>query len=103
MDTIIEQTTKKIKSKLEEIFNIEGQKIDILEKEYSALLSDTFSQVAAAYYEKWDSALQKDKEARKQAGLVVERNNVKRDVLTSFGMLRYSISSSYTPKYDEPK
>ena len=89
MKTIIEQITEKIKSQMENFFEIEGKSIAEIEKFFSEMFSENFSAVVSAYYEKWDKELLADKKARKKSQLVIERKNVPRDILTNFGMLRY--------------
>ena len=89
MKTIIEQITEKIKSQMENFFEIEGKSIAEIEKFFSEMFSENFSAVVSVYYEKWDKELLADKKARKKSQLVIERKNVPRDILTNFGMLRY--------------
>lgn len=67
-----------------------GMSINEAEDRFRETTKEFLCSIMQAYYEEIDEALRLDKAGRKAIGLVVERRNNKRRVLTDFGELEFS-------------
>lgn len=79
----------KFKKEIEEFFEKDEVQIERAEEFFVPRVSQVVTEMLAAYYEKSDEALLSDKAGRKEAGLVVERRNASRQILTRMGMVEY--------------
>ena len=91
MKNSIAEIVEKFQSQIEEIV-ASGERISISEAEerFRKPMQEFLRKIMQAYYEEIDEALRLDKAGRKVAGLIVERRDDKRSVLTDFGELEFS-------------
>jgi len=78
----------------------EYSKLEELETGLETITYDFILNMMKIYAENLDKEIKADKKWRKQNGLVVERNNDKREILTKFGMLTYHRTYFYHKKND---
>lgn len=89
METMINEIVEKFKMDIEEFFDRDIVEIDSAEEFFVPRVSQVVTSLLAAYYEKADEELRVDKGSRKVAGLVVQRRNDSRQILTRLGTVEY--------------
>ena len=90
VEEIITQVTEKLKREIVEFFQGEDLSIDSAEISLKGAVENCICELMAAYYEKLDKIVLEDKASRKEAGLVIERKNDRRQVLSKFGPISFS-------------
>ena len=89
METMINEIVEKFKMDIEEFFQRDAVSIDNAEAFLVPRVNQVVTGLLAAYYEKVDEELRADKVGRKASGLVVQRRNDTRQILTRFGTVEY--------------
>lgn len=89
METMINEIVEKFKMDIEEFFQRDSVEIDSAEEYFVPRVNHVVTGLLAAYYEKADEKLRADKAGRKASGLVIQRRNDSRQILTRFGTVEY--------------
>ncbi|MBQ8995738.1 MAG: ISLre2 family transposase [Oscillospiraceae bacterium] len=89
MEQIIEILGEEFKAYLEEVENSDDISLDFVESMLTEKINGLVCRYLGTLYKKKDAVLLADKVLRKTKGLVVERRNEGRTVLSVFGSVRY--------------
>ncbi|MGB4631294.1 MAG: UPF0236 family protein, partial [Tepidanaerobacteraceae bacterium] len=101
MNTIVIQNCKNFINKILSFMSeTHTNKLEELETGLETITYDFILNMMKIYLENLDKEIKADKKWRKQNGLVVERNNDKREILTKFGMLTYHRTYYYDKQND---
>lgn len=99
MNTIVIQNCKNFINKILSFMSeTHTNKLEELETGLETITYDFILNMMKIYAESLDKEIKADKKWRKQNGLVVERNNDKREILTKFGILTYNRTYFYDKK-----
>jgi len=90
MEEIITQATEKLKERIVKFFSGEDLSIDGAERALKTVVEEYICELMASCYEELDDVLLKDREGRREAGLVIERKKERRQVLSSFGTVSFA-------------
>jgi len=90
MYTIINDLVEKFKTELIDFFEEDKKTIKEIEEYCSVQITSTVLNIISAYYEEIDRRIYEDKKKRKEEGLIVERKNESRNILTNLGLLNYT-------------
>lgn len=89
MKAIINEILGKFKREAEEFFEKDTVEIAQAEQYFTPRIAKAVTAMLSAYYEKKDAELASDRAGRRAAGLVVERRDDPRCVLTQLGILEF--------------
>lgn len=86
---IINEIIKKLNTEIKNFFLEDNVSVDNVEEYFEMRICDAVLKLTAAYYEQKDLECLNNKTQRKREGLVVERRNERRAILTKIGLLEY--------------
>lgn len=89
MKNIISREIEKLKEDIERFFEKDEISLDAAEGYFVSRIGATVRELLTACYEQKDAELLADKAVRKEAGLVVERRNEVRQIVTQLGIVSY--------------
>ena len=90
MNTIVIQNCKNFINKILSFMNKSKiKKLEELETGLETITNDFILNMMKIYVENLDKEIKADKKWRRKNGIVVERNNDKREIFTKFGVLTY--------------
>ena len=101
MNTIVIQNCKNFINKILSFMNKSKiKKLEELETGLETITNDFILNMMKIYVENLDKEIKADKKWRRKNGIVVERNNDKREIFTKFGVLTYHRTYFYDKKND---